>query len=122
VAEWLANGRRPTKHKVEAPAVDSLAIDELILRYLEFARFHYRRNEAPTKELCHIKETLRLLHRLYGSTPAVSFGPERLKTVRERMISDDWSRGVVNQRVGRMIRAFKWAGRKSWYQAPTGRP
>ena len=110
VAEWLANGRRPPEPKAKAPADDGLTIDELILRYMEFARVHYRKNDAPTKELGNIKDSFRPLHQLYGSTPAASFGPKRLKTVRERMIADGLARGVINQRVGRIVRAFKWAG------------
>jgi hypothetical protein len=110
VAEWLANGRRPPEPKVEAPTDDGLTIDELIVRYLEFARVHYRKNDAPTKELGNIKVALRPVHQLYGSTPAASIGPKRLKTVRERMIADGLARGVINHRVGRIVRAFKWAG------------
>jgi integrase len=110
VAEWLANGRRPPAPEAETPADDGLTIDEMIVRYLEFASLHYRKNDAPTRELANIKDSLRPLHRLFGSTPAVAFGPKRLKTVRERMIEDKLSRGVINQRVGRIIRLFKWAG------------
>src|SRR5207249_1463949 len=45
-----------------------------------------------------------------GSTPAASFGPKRLKAVRDRMVVDNLARGVINQRVGRIVRAFRWAG------------
>jgi integrase len=45
---------------------------------------------------------------LYGHTPAKDFGPLSLKTVRERMIDAGLSRGVVNQRVGRVRRMFRW--------------
>jgi integrase len=110
VAEWLANGRRPPEPPADVPTEVGLTVDELIVRYLEFARLHYRKNDAPTSELGNIKDSLRTLHLLYGSTPGESFGPKRLKTVRERMIANKLARGVINQRVGRIIRAFKWAG------------
>jgi integrase len=110
VAEWLANGRRPPEPLTETPAELGLTIDELIVRYMEFAGLHYRKNDTPTKELGNIKDSLRPLRQLYGSTPAETFGPKRLKTVRERMIAAGLARGVINQRVGRIIRAFKWAG------------
>ena len=110
VAEWLANGRRPPEPPAEVPADDGVTVDELIVGYLEFAGLHYRKNNTPTKELGNIKDSLRPLHQLYGSTPAAGFGPKRLKTIRERMIADKLARGVINQRVGRIVRAFKWAG------------
>jgi hypothetical protein len=56
-----------------------------------------------------IKDALRPVHQLYGSTPVASFGPKRLKIVRERMIADGLARGVISHRVGRIVRAFKWA-------------
>jgi hypothetical protein len=56
---------------------------------------------------------------LYGHTPAKEFGPRALKAVRERMTEGyehpefgtqrPLSRGVINQRIGRIRRMFKWA-------------
>ncbi len=108
VAEWLANGRRVSTPPAEASTV-GLIVDELIVRYMEFAAMHYRKNDVPTKELDNIKDSLRVLHQMFGSIPAVEFGPKRLKLVRERMIANNLARGVINQRVGRIIRAFEWA-------------
>ncbi|MBY0460186.1 MAG: site-specific integrase, partial [Gemmataceae bacterium] len=49
------------------------------------------------------------LHRLYGHTPAAVFGPRGLAAVRQEMVNAGTSRKVVNQRVGRITRALKWA-------------
>ena len=52
---------------------------------------------------------LRPLRQLYGSTPAADFGPKRLKAVRQHMVEAGLCRGVINNRVGKIKRAFKWA-------------
>jgi integrase len=46
---------------------------------------------------------------LYGSLAAEDFGPLKLKAVRQKMIDADLSRGVINQRISRIVRMFKWA-------------
>jgi len=47
---------------------------------------------------------------LYGLTPAADFGPQSLKAVRRHMISEQHlCRNVVNRRIGRIKRVFKWA-------------
>ena len=52
---------------------------------------------------------LRPLRQLYGRTPANEFGPKKLKAVRQHMVESGLSRGVVNTRIGRIKRMFKWA-------------
>jgi hypothetical protein len=111
MAEWLANGRRaPDPNPVTNAPGDGLTVDELIVRYMAFARGYYRKAGKETPEVRNIKESLRPLRDLYGNEPAAEFGPRALKAVRARMVSDGLARGVVNRRVGRVIRAFKWAG------------
>ena len=56
-----------------------------------------------------MKEALHPLRHLYGATSAREFGPKSLKAVRQHMIYQGISRGVVNHRVGRIKRVFKWA-------------
>jgi hypothetical protein len=55
------------------------------------------------------KDALRLLRRAYGTTPAASFGPVALKSVRKAMIDSGLARNTVNARVGKIRRMFKWA-------------
>jgi integrase len=55
------------------------------------------------------KRSMRPLREFYGRTPAREFGPLALKAVRQRMVESGLCRGVVNQRVGRIKRVFKWA-------------
>jgi integrase len=105
IVEWLANGRR-LPDAAEAPA---LTVNELILAFWCHAEQHYRRDDgSPTSELADYRLSLRPLRELYGPTPAADFSPLKLKAVRQRMIDADLCRGVVNQRVGRIVRVFKW--------------
>jgi len=98
-------GRQPASIAVgDAPTVSAL-----ILAYWKFAENYYRRNGAPTKELTGMREALRPLRDLFGSTLASDFGPKSLKVVRQAMIDADLSRGVVNRRINRIKRLIKWA-------------
>ena len=56
-----------------------------------------------------MKLALRPVLSLYGSEKASKFGPLALKAVRQYMVDADLSRGVVNHRINRIRRFFKWA-------------
>lgn len=132
VAEWEAAGRTLPP---SAAAGKDLTVNELILAFWPHAEAHYRRPDgSPTRELDDYRYSLRPLKQLYGHTPAREFGPLALKAVREAMVSQlvtrrhkvldaetgkaRWedkvvgtglARNVVNQRVGRIRRLFRWA-------------
>lgn len=107
ISEWLAAAHSPDKSDGAKFGV-SLSISELLLLYLRFAAGYYVKDCEPTKELGSMKEALKPLRQLYGKTPARSFGPRSLKVVRQRMVDSGLSRGVVNNRVNRIKRFFKW--------------
>lgn len=48
-----------------------------------------------------------VLH-LYSKTLVADFGSGELRAVRQRMIDDDLCRNVINSRVNRIRRMFKW--------------
>jgi TusA-related sulfurtransferase len=75
----------------------------------EFAKKYYFKGGEPTKELTCMREAIKPLRRLYGHSEAREFGPKSLKAVRQHMIGAGLSRGVINRRVGRIKRVFKWA-------------
>jgi hypothetical protein len=105
IAEWLGNGRR-----LAAPAAeDGLAVAELILAYWRWAEGYYRDERGePGPELENIRTALKPLRRLYGHTPAAAFGPLALRAIQEELVKSGLSRGVVNARVNRVRRVFKW--------------
>jgi hypothetical protein len=108
IGEWLASGR----HAPPAPRDKSdlgLTVDELILRYWDFATGYYVRDGQPARELDNIRDALRHLRKGYGPTPAAEFGPIALKAVRHGMVDAGLARNTVNARVGRLRRMFKWA-------------
>jgi integrase len=116
VAEWEANGRR-----LPGPAaVADLSVNELVVAFWHHAEQHYRRPDGtPTNELHDFRLSIRPLVHLYGFTRARDFGPLGLKAVRRLMVEGyehpeygpqaALARGVVNQRVGRIRRLFRWA-------------
>ncbi len=105
IAEWMMSGSRAAS---TATGPD-ITINELILAYLQFADGYYRKNGRPTKEPGLLRLSYRLLRERYGHTFARDFGPLALKAVREARIAAGLSRSEINRRVGRIVRAFKWA-------------
>jgi integrase len=106
IAEWEAGDRRPPQ---QATTKD-LSVNELILAFWKHAEEHYRQPDGtPTNELNDFRLSLKPLRELYGHTVAREFGPLALKAVRQKMIEARLCRGVINQRVGRIRRMFRWA-------------
>ncbi|MFO0796377.1 MAG: tyrosine-type recombinase/integrase [Gemmataceae bacterium] len=109
VAE-LAVHPTPTDPSPGEPGRRDVSVNELLLGFWAYAERHYRRADGtPTNELPQFRQTFRLVRELYGHTPAREFGPLALKAVRQQMIEKGWNRKLVNQRVGRVRRAFRWA-------------
>src|SRR5262249_3222878 len=71
--EWEAAGRRlcPTPSDRLATRI---SVNELIVKYLDFAAGYYVKDGSPTSELHCIRSAVRFLKRLYGLTPARDFG------------------------------------------------
>jgi integrase len=109
IQELLAT--ETTSRTVATGVNPGLTVDELLLAFwTRHAETHYRGPDgSPTGELDNYRDSLRPLRRLYGGTPARDFSPLKLKAVRNAMIDDGLSRGTINQRVGRVVRVFKWA-------------
>ena len=59
-------------------------------------------------EANNIRYSVRPLVDVFGCLSLEEFGPLKLIELREHMITIDWSRGVINQRVGRIKKMFKW--------------
>lgn len=110
LAEWEASGRILALAGAPAGAVAALTVNEIIVLFWKHAEQHYRhRDGTPTNELTDFRYSLKPLRELYGHTLAKDFGPLSLKAAREKMIDAGLCRGVVNQRIGRVRRLFRWA-------------
>ena len=81
-------------------------VKELVLRYCLFAQEYYG---AKSKEYRTMRDTLKPIVALFGSTPAKDFGPRDLKCVRQSLVDQDICRPEINRRISRIRRAFRWA-------------
>jgi integrase len=98
---------------VDAPAPGELTISKLIISYWRWTGSNHK-----FKRAFNIKAALRVLRRLDGSTPALQFGPRKLRILREAMVLGDptavpprkpWSRRTINDRVRVIVTMFRWA-------------
>ena len=82
-----------------------LSVNELLLAFWDHASQYY-----PSKELACMRDALKPLKTLYGHTLVRQFGPRALKAVRSHMIHEqNLARTVINPRISRIKRVFKWA-------------
>jgi integrase len=110
LAELAAQQGRLPHQAPGAPATTDLSVNEVILAFWDHAEQHYCREDGtPTGEADNYREALHPLKALYGHTTARAFGPLALRAVRDAMVKSGLSRGVVNARVNRVRRVFKWA-------------
>lgn len=120
VAEWLSNGRTMAGAPSTGPTVSMIA-----LAFWKYAETRYVKPDGtPTGEAENYRLALRVLRRLYGPTPAVAFGPKRLKLLRQQALAETedvdpatgqkvkrpgWCRNYANRQVKRIQQVFRWA-------------
>jgi integrase len=93
-----------------AAGPSKVTVAEVLAAFWLHAHHHYRRVDGTlTNEVNEYRQTFKPVRKLYGYTLVRDFGPLALKTVRDVMVKMGLSRKLVNQRVGRIRRAFKWA-------------
>ena len=118
MAEWLTNGRRLSS---PASGVGSdLAVNEMLLAYLEHADGYYVKNGRPTKEPENIRFAIRPLRSFTDTPRHADFGPvgtedstkgdDRLRPLPERDQQAD-RQDRTSVQVGRLAR--KWSLRRS---------
>ena len=109
IAEWTTAGPAAAAASATLSAGGAdFRVCELLAAYLEYAERYYIKDGEPTGEAKNVKEATRQLQELYGMTRVADFGPTALKTVRQKMIGKKLSRRVVNFRINRIRRVFKW--------------
>jgi integrase len=105
IAEWL---ERKGRFAPKAEALP-LSVNELLLAYYKHAAEYYGFTDEPSRGDAYcLRDALRVVKELYGSTPAKDFGPMALKACRRDMIGKKWSRTYTNAQVDRVRRAFRW--------------
>jgi integrase len=110
IAEWRASRIVRSSGPQSSPTIAARAtVSDVLLAYAVFAKDYYIKDGQPAGELANMRDALRPLRHLYGSTLAAEFGPKRLKALQQKMIAEGLSRGVVNARISRIKRFFRWA-------------
>jgi integrase len=105
IAEW-AERKGQFAPKADAPP---LSVNELLLAYYKHATVYYGWDNDPDRgDAACLRDALRVVKDLYGSTPAKDFGPLALKACRRQMIEKSWSRTYINAQTDRVRRVFRW--------------
>jgi len=112
IQEWLASKKKlpptgPTGSRSQTPI--DITINEIFLPFWEHVQQYYRKNGKPTSEVRNMKAALAPLLKIYGTFPAKDFGPLGLKTYREQVIKEGFTRQVINKKLQRVKLFFKWA-------------
>jgi integrase len=108
IAELEAHSATPAP--VVGPRPSNLTVNEVLLAFMRWAVTHYRTPDgSPTSEIGELKWSLRQARELYGHTRAAEFGPRALAAVRQQMVALGWCRTLINRRVERVKRVFRWA-------------
>lgn len=104
-AEWAkANQLSQTYSAPPSPTVG-----ELYAEFSIYAAARYRRDDGtPTDEAKAFDRSLAPFLKRYRGIRAAVVGQEELETARADMVAAGLSRRVVNQRVGRIRRFFRW--------------
>jgi integrase len=108
-AAWLRDVVGLADAVGQVPA--ACTVTELVERFLDEAVVYYAGNQEYTQ----FRTACSPLTYLFGPTLAEDFGPLALKSVRDLMISGEWSsparpwaRKYVNHQINRVRRVFKW--------------
>jgi len=109
IAELAAGNPTLSESSEVMRSTADFTVTELLAAYWQFAKTYYSKGGTPTKELSCMKEALGPLRTLYGRSQVRDFGPKALKAVRQHMIDQGLSRCLINRRIGRIKRVFKWA-------------
>jgi integrase len=112
LAEWRARYVLPVRISAanNSTSAGTLIVNEVILAFWRHGEKHYRHPDGSSSgELRNFRDSLLPLRQLYGSTRASDFSPLKLKAVRQAMIDAGLARTTINQRIGRIVRVFKWA-------------
>ncbi len=116
IAEFVASGQSPTF----GVKPSEITVFELTAAYVKFAKQYY--GTGPTSELLQSRVAIRTLKNLYGSEPAIEFGPLQFKAIRSHLQlpvvikrkdgskrKKLRSRRYLNATMKRVRRIFRWA-------------
>jgi len=109
IAEWRLHSEHMLTTTGPRRFSSTPSVNELILSYFHHVQSYYVKGGRPTSEQDNIRQALRFVRELYGSSPAIEFGPVALANVRPAMITAARSRKLINKDVNRIRSMFGWA-------------
>ena len=109
IAGWRAAGSHLRSIRAAITVDSGLSINELVLAYFRHVQACYVKDDQPTSEQDNIRQALRFIRKLYGTSPAGDFGPMDLKKVRQAMIDAGRSRKLINKDINRIRQMFGFA-------------
>ena len=110
IAETFRPGAPPPPVNTPMGTYPDISVNEMLVKYLEFADGYYVKDGVPTGEAANMRDAVRPLQEFYGMIRAREFGPLALKAIRQHLLSTgNLARKVINSRIKRICRVFKWA-------------
>jgi integrase len=106
IAEWQRT-KSATPHAAVPATI--YTVGKLAVEYLRFAEGYYVKNGETTAHVESCRSALKALVALYEDLPVQEFGPVKLRNVQQHLVERDYCRKYVNQLIGCIVRAFRWA-------------
>lgn len=97
----------PVPAVASQPQGEPTTISTLAVQYLRWARQHYPGNPSRN-EYSNIKHAVDPLVKQCGLVPVESFGPVKLKQLRETLERGANARQYINSQIARIRRMFRW--------------
>ncbi len=106
VSQFLAAGMR---HAPTTETFSQQSVAGLVVEYLAYARSYYSHEGLPTKEFRGMETALGHLLDLFAADRCDKIGPRHLTRLQNYLVTKGYRRGVINQRISRVRRFFRWA-------------
>lgn len=101
IAQWLAAGRAPQQ------VVGT--VNQLLDHYLLWAQQRYATSRTELRDIRHALPEIR---QLFGPTAIAKFSVASLDAVRQAMIGRKLTRRLINKRITKIKRIWKWAAQR----------
>lgn len=100
------------------PRGPDISVSEVLAAYLAHARAYYVKDGESTSQLDRITRALTPVRKLYGGEPAESFGPRRLKAVRQTYVDRGHCRDQCNKLTRCVVLCWRWAAGEEMVGGP----
>jgi len=105
IGEYIANGKKLPPTRVNGLGI---SIEELIIKFLDYAESYYQENGKVTATLSHCKLALSPVSKYYDTKPVSDFGPLSLVFIRDKWVEAGIARKTINRWVSIVRQAVRW--------------